>query len=315
MVFPRMVDGERFDKFANWKMTRWGFVVAKHFPAVHRWVFDKFFSWIVKKSWGTLDPQWRLDRTPFYATTISGMVVNDDLIPALLAGRVTSTVGVKQVLGPRSVELDDGTILQDVDAIIACTGYRNTLRVLDGIITYSKPRPELPFIPDLYHGIFALGFEDSIACLNYAIVMDTAATCREISAMAVAQVWAGKSSLPPRADMELQIQRDNLWFVERCLETELPIYEGVREPSEWLRFVNDMAGTGVYEYLGWTWKGIRFWLSEPSMYKLMAWGVNSPHMYRVFETGKRMAWPGAREAIRDINRLSEIDLSVKVKST
>lgn len=308
MVFPRMVAGERFDKFANWKMTRWGFVIAKHFPAFHRWMFDKFFTMIVDKSWGKLDPKWRLDRTPYYATTISGMVVNDDLIPALRAGTVESTHGVRKILGPRTVELDDGTVLEDIDAMIACTGYINTLLPINDILDYWQPLPTIRPMPDLYQGIFPICYEDSVACLNYAIVMDTAATCRELSALAVAQVWAGKSKLPPRQEMHRAMDRHHLWFMARCLETELPQYEGLREPAEWLRFVNDMAGTGVYEHLGWTMKGIKFWLTEPSLYKMMAWGVNSPHMYRVFETGKRKAWDGAREAIRNVNRLSELDL-------
>ncbi|KAF7563593.1 hypothetical protein G7046_g550 [Stylonectria norvegica] len=316
MVFPRMVNGERFDKFATWKMTRLAFLIGRIFPAIHRFVYDMFFSWIVWKSWGRLDPQWRLDRTPFYATTISGMVVSDDLVPALRAGSVISTTGVRRICGPHSVEFDDGSVIDNVDAIIACTGYRNSLHLLNGIVKYSHPHPAVLPMPDLYQGIFAVEHADSIACLNYAIVQDNAATCRELAALAVAQVWAGKSRLPPREQMEVQLQQHRDWFVKRTLECPLPQYQGTVEPDKWLRFVNDMAGTGVYERFGWTVQGFRFCLSEPSLYRLMAWGVNSPHIYRVFETGKRKAWPGAREAIRHINRMSDIDLgSTKVEKT
>ncbi|KAF4973970.1 hypothetical protein FZEAL_9077 [Fusarium zealandicum] len=308
MVFPRMLNGQRFDAFASWKKTRTGFWVAKHLPSVHRWIFDGFFSWIVWKAWGKLDPQWRLDRNAYYATTISGMVVNDHLVPALRAGDVTSTAGVKRILGPRSVELDDGIILDNVDAIIACTGYNNSLRVLDGIVNYSRPHADARPIPDLYQGIFPLGHTDSIACLNYVIVMDSAATAREVAAMAVAEIWAGKSALPPTSAMETWVRKHQAWFTKLCLSNPLPQYDGQIEAHGWFKFVNEMAGTGVYEHLGWTVKGIRFWLREPKLCSMMAWGVNTPHIYRVFETGKRKAWDGARDEIRHVNELSDIDL-------
>ncbi|KAM5342098.1 hypothetical protein ACJ41O_015129 [Fusarium nematophilum] len=308
LIFPRLVNGQRFDAFASWKKTRMGFWVAKHLPSLHRKMFDSFFSWVAWKSWGKLDPQWRLDRNPYYATSISGMVINDHLVPALRAGEVTSTAGVKRILGSRTVELDDGTVLEDVDAIIACTGYNNSLKVLDGIVKYTRPHADVRPIPELYQGIFPLDHADSIACLNYVIVMEGAATIRELSAMAVAQVWAGKSTLPSASTMEAQVREHEAWFTDLCLATPLPQYEGQVEAHSWLRFVDDAAGTGVYEHLGWTLKGIRFWLREPKLCSLMAWGVNTPHLYRVFETGKRKAWDGAREAIRHVNALSDIDL-------
>ncbi|KAF4473024.1 flavin containing monooxygenase 9 [Fusarium albosuccineum] len=314
MVFPRIANGQRFDAFASWKATRMGFWVAKHLPSVHRMMFDSFFSWIVWKSWGKLDPQWRLDRNAYYATTISGMIVNDNLVPVLRAGKVTSTAGLRRVLGPRSVELDDGTILEGIDAIVACTGYSNSLKVIDNIVNYSRPQPDARPQPDLYQGIFPLGYTDSLACLNYIIIMDSASMARELAAMAVAQVWAGKSSLPSASVMESWVRKHQAWFAELCLSNPLPQYDGQIQAHGWLKFVNEMAGTGVYEHLGWTLKGIRFWMREPKLCSMMAGGVNTPHIYRVFETGKRKAWEGAKDAIKHVNEQSKIDLSVKHKA-
>ncbi|KAH8675115.1 flavin monooxygenase-like protein [Ilyonectria robusta] len=309
LVVPRLVNGVRFDSFASWKKTRVGFWASKVMPAFHRWMFDMFFSWIVQAVWGDLDPQWRLDRNAYYATTISGIVINDDIIATLRDGRVESTAGVRKIVGPRSVELDDGTVLDEVDTIIACTGYLNTLHVLDGIVNYSQPHPDVRPMADIYQGIFPLGYTDSLACLNYAVVMEIATTCRELSSMAIAQVWAGKSKLPPAEEMEAQVREHQTWFVNLSLETPLQIIEGTIEPHEWLKFVNETAGTGVYENLGWTLQGIRFAIREPRLSFMMQWGVNSPHIYRVFETGKRKAWDGARGAIKHVNHLSDIDLA------
>ncbi|KAM6525723.1 hypothetical protein FALCPG4_011260 [Fusarium falciforme] len=315
LVFPRVVNGQRFDAFASWKKTRIGFWIAKHLPSFHRKMFDSFFNWVVSKSWGKLDPQWRLERNAFYATTISGLVINDHLVPALRDGKVTSTAGVRRILGPRSVELDDDTILEDVDAIIACTGYNNSLQVLDGIINYSRPHPDVRPIPDLYQGLFPLGYSDSLACLNYIVIMESASVARELAGMAIAQVWAGRSTLPSGSVMQDWVRQHQAWFANLCLTNPLPQYEGQLEAHDWLKFVDDKAGTGMYEHLSWTLKGIRFWLREPKLCSLMAWGVNSPHLYRVFETGKRKAWDGAGDAIRHVNLLSDIDLGyVKPKT-
>jgi dimethylaniline monooxygenase (N-oxide forming) len=218
-------------------------------------------------------------------------------------------------LGPRSVELDDDTILEDVDAIITCTGYNNSLQVLDGIIKYSHPHPDVRPIPDLYQGLFPLGYSDSLACLNYIVIMESASMARELAGMAIAQVWAGKSTLPSDSTMQDWVRQHQAWFANLCLTNPLPQYEGQLEAHDWLKFVDDKAGTGMYEHLSWTLKGIWFWLREPRLCSLMAWGVNSPHLYRVFETGKRKAWDGAGDAIRHVNLLSDIDLGyVKPKT-
>ncbi|KAK7408117.1 hypothetical protein QQX98_009708 [Neonectria punicea] len=308
LIFPRIVNGQRFDAFTSWRKTRIGFWVGKNFPSIHRKMFASFFSWLAWKAWGKLDPKWCLDVTSHHSSNVSGIVINDHIVPALRAGEVTSTAGFKRITGSKTVELDDGTLLEDVDAIIACTGYNNSLRVLDGVVNYSRPHPNVRPIPDLFQGIFPLGHTNSLACLNYIVVMESAATARELAAMAVAQVWAGNSALPSTSVMEAQVREHHDWVVKQCLSSPLPQYEGLVEAHGWLQFVHEMAGTGVYEHLGWTLQGIRFWLREPRLCSMMAWGISTPHIYRVFETGKRKAWSGAREAICHANLLSDIDL-------
>jgi dimethylaniline monooxygenase (N-oxide forming) len=242
------------------------------------------------------------------------MIVSDDLIPALRDGRIISVYGLRRIRGARSVELDDDSIIDDVDAIIACTGYHTSFDVLNpSVISFSKPHPDVRAMPNLYQNIFPLEYADSLACLNYVVLQDNAATAKELAGMAVAQIWAGKTKLPSRDAMISQVRIHQAWFVQRCLDSPMPQYDGLVQSHDWLRFVNIAAGTGVYEHLGWTLQSILFFLREPSLYLLMAWGVHSPHIYRVFETGKRKAWSGARAAILHINHESDIDLG-KVKT-
>ncbi|KAF7535002.1 hypothetical protein G7Z17_g13274 [Cylindrodendrum hubeiense] len=281
MILPRFTSGTRLDAFASWKRTRVMFWVGNVMPALHRWIMHLYLTWIVRLAWGNLDPQWRLDRNVYQATTTSAYVFNDRIIPALRNGRVTSTASVRKIVG------------------LARWSYINTLEMLEGIVSYSQPHPDVRPIADLYHGMFPPGYIDSLACLNYTIGIDSTITCKELASMAIAQVWAGKSKLPSTEEMESPIA---IWNV-------------IVEPHEWLKFVNETAGTGVYENLCLTLQGIRFFMREPKLSYMMQCRVNTPHIYRLFETGKRKAWDGAREAIEHVNHLSDIDLAEVKRKT
>jgi dimethylaniline monooxygenase (N-oxide forming) len=74
---------------------------------------------------------------------------------------------------------------------------------------------------------------------------------------------------------------------------------------EYQSFVHEAAGTGM-ENPGWGWKGWKFWFQDPKMSYMMNNGVETAHALRYFETGKRRAWPGARDAIIHTNPLIKI---------
>lgn len=255
-----------------------------------------------------LDPAWRFDVNPFYSGNISGMIVNDELVQLLREGRIKSTHGVRRICGPRSLEMDDGTRLEDVDAIIACTGYGTSFGISSSVLSYSQTSPDSAPLPNLYRNIFPIEHADSIAFVSYLIIMESATLTRELAGMAVAQIWAGKSHLPSREDMDRIIREQHEWFVRKSEREPLPLYEGIVDPHLWSIFVNDAAGTGINEYFGWTLKGLWFTLSEPLLYFRMIWGTNTPHMYRLFETGKRKIWSGARDAILRANDVETTSL-------
>lgn len=313
MIIPRMVDGARFDRVASWKFTRLGFWLSKYLPSAHRWAFNQAFGAASKSAWGELDPSWKFDPEYTYATNVSTMMLSDGIVPALEAKRVISVPSVTRVTGPKKLELSDGSIVDDVDYIIACTGYETPLHVLGDAITYSQPAPDVRELPHLYHNIFPVDYPDSLACLGYNAFMDNATTCRELAGMAIAQIWAGKSTLPPKAEMKSQVDDYHAWFVRRCRENApLSQLNGIVEPESWNRFVHDKAGTGLYEHLGWTLTGIKFASLHPWWYLKLAYGVCTPHLYRLFDTGKRKSWPGARDAIIKANKESEQDIKESI---
>ena len=307
-----MVDGQRFDKFATWKATRIGHWLGRYVPSLSLKLLNSVFGSAMQKSWGDLEEKFGLERKPEYVNNIVTIVVSDRLIPEFRAGRIASVHGIRKIAGTRSVELEDGTILDDIDAIITCTGYDTPFEPLRDTLNFSSPAEGVAPMPELYQNIFALEYPDSLACLNYIVAPDNAAGCRELAAMAIAQVWAGKAALPAYPDMKSHIDRHRMWFANRCATQPVSQLEGLVEVHSWLTFVHQTAGTGLYERLGWTWAGMWFSLMHPSLYLTLAFGVNTPHLWRLFETGRRKAWAGALDAIIHVNRQSKEDLAQKV---
>lgn len=72
-------------------------------------------------------------------------------------------------------------------------------------------------------------------------------------------------------------------------------------------WLNQVAGNGVNEALGWGWKGWEFWWKERELWSFVMDGVNTPFTYRLFKgrRGGRRKWDGAREAIWKANGREE----------
>ena len=79
------------------------------------------------------------------------------------------------------------------------------------------------------------------------------------------------------------------------------VIPGWVDGDEWMAWADDVAGTGVLPRLGYGPAGWAFWLRDRRLCGLLMDGISSPHVYRLFETGKRRAWKGAREEIFRIN--------------
>lgn len=314
MIVPRMVDGARFDRFASWKLTRLLFWLQSYLPPAHRWLTHKAFSAANIGAFGTLDPVWNFDGEYLYATNVATIMMNDGIIAALRDGKLISSPAVVSVSGPKQVQLSDGSTIDGVDAIIACTGYDTSFEILGDAIAFSQPAPDIRKLPRLFYNIFPIDHADSLACLHYNAFMANEATNREVAGMAIAQIWAGKSSLPSRGEMEQQIQDHAEWFTRQC-RNNAPIWQlnGLVEPRPWNQFMHKAAGIGLNEHLGWTIAGVKFSLLNPKLYLQMAYGVNTPHLYRYFETGKRKAWPGARDAIARVNKESAEDTKQSIR--
>ncbi|KAK6078745.1 dimethylaniline monooxygenase 2 [Seiridium cupressi] len=247
---------------------------------------------------GSANPAWGFEPSPG-CEDYSTPVINDELIPMVRDKKIDSVARVKAVIGPKTVLLDNGELIDDVDAIILGTGYNNDFGILNDALTWTVIDPKLP-LPNLYQNVFPPEYPDSIACICYPMIPESGGSLRELTAMAVAQVWAGKSPLPDRDAMWAWIYEYQPWLTHGRQKFDSH-YKGKLKPYHWLRWVHECAGTGLYESIGWGSTAWKFWWSDRKLYNTCANGAFSPHLYRLIETGKRKAWPGAREAIIKVN--------------
>lgn len=289
--------------------------VERHFPALSERLINAYIKNVQDSNY-TLRPEWNLWPARSFREAVP--IVSDDIVRCLEEGSVTSVVGVKEVIGPNTVELTDGTRLE-VDTIIYCTGYRTDYSLLDESVDpcretagwASTPGVKDHPLPQLYQNIFSLDYPDSLALMGCAIFPAPAFQIYDLASMAIAQVWSGKYKLPPVEEMRRAADK-HVEIVRGIAADRGVLNPGWVSGPEWMAWANEVAGTGVDRYLGWGWEGIWFWLTNWRLCGMLMGGVFSPHIFRMFETGKRRRWEGAVEEIVRVNdRVNEAARAAK----
>ena len=256
----------------------------------------------MKQMFGKLDPTWGLSSPPSLA--LVPRALSESVLPFLRDGSLASLPGIKHFTGPKSIEFTDGTILQDIDAVICATGYQADFTMVPLL---EKSRPENyggPDIVRLWMNLFPPKHADSIVMLCYsALGKNNGFSFSDVTSMAVSNIWRHTHPIPSISEMESQVDSHQAWVASRWrLDDKIDV--SMVKQWEYQAFLHDAAGTGM-ENLGWGWKGWKFFVKDPKMSWLMNNGVETAHAFRYFETGKRRAWPGAREAIIHMNELTK----------
>lgn len=281
--------------------------LEKHIPSCLESMVNKKVQGIMQGCFGELDPSWRLSPGP--SIKVSPPVVSDSLVEHLRSERVRPVRGIKRIKGPNTVELEDGEEVEDVDAIICCTGYRNDFSLLDRRYDPSSDPPaawrEAPGakdrpLPRLYQNIFSMEAPESLAFLGCVWFPAGALMVADLASMCIAQVWTGKSPLPTAAEMSRWVDGQTERMV-KLAHRGTPVVASVPQ-MEWLRWADGTAGAGVFDRLGWGTKGWYFWMGDRELYKLVMDGVLTSASWRLFDEGKRRPWPGAREEIVRLNK-------------
>jgi len=226
-------------------------------------------------------------------------------MPYLKDGSLSSLGGLQRFVGPRAIEFDDGTVVEDVDAVICCTGYAADFSITP-FVEQSRPANYngTPIVR-LYKNLFPPEYADSVCIATYsAFGRNNGFSIADVIGMAISNIWRGAHSLPSKTEMEADIDTHQAWVASYWRLDERVDVSMVRQ-WEWQNFLHEAAGTGM-ENLGWGWKGWLFWIKDPKLSYLMNNGVDTAHTYRFFETGKRKTWPGARDAILRVNAAVKI---------
>lgn len=264
----------------------------------------------LKEVFGTRPVDGVLHRVPLFS---------EHLADNLKDGTVKSVQGIKEVTGPKTITLTDGTVLEDVDAIIFCSGYGYDFSIVEGPgdptdpaiapdhhkrIEATKFYGEENKFARLFHGFISEQFPDSLAFLGHMIIMRPPFVLYDLTTMALASLWSGDYPMPSAEERRRDID-DHYDYVVKTLQRGPAPHPGFRwRAKPTYEFLNQAAGTGVTDRLGcFTWEAWKLWWNDRKFYNLLMDGTDVPAVYRLFETGRgRKPWPGARESIEKTNQ-------------
>ncbi|KAH7165957.1 flavin-binding monooxygenase-like-domain-containing protein [Dactylonectria macrodidyma] len=319
LLLPRLVKGKAFDHTMS---RRVGIIVRAMlgaFPRVCSQLMTKALMGLRSKEWPWLTehPSFtvprKMDGFPHRVPAFS-----DDLADNLRDGHIETVLGIEEVTGPRSVTLTDGRVLEDIDAIIFCSGYFYDFSLVRGTGNPTDPAiapdhhkeiqktrfydPQDKF-PRLYRGFLSEQYPESLAFLGHMIIMKPPILLYDLISMALASLWTGghaiESAEERRRDIDIQYR-----FVVSTLDQGPMHHLGFRLISaktyDWL---NRVAGTGLTELLGnCSWAACKLWWRDRKFYNLLMDGTDVPAVYRLFDMGHgRKPWPGAKERIEHVN--------------
>lgn len=303
-IFPTWRNGVPGDLLITWRRRQIGLMLQKYFPRFYKWITDTGVNFFMRRTWGKLDPAWRILPLPSIILTLPS--ASNSIVSLLREGKITSLHGIKRFTGPKSIEFDDGTILEDIDAVICATGYSADFDVTPFLETSRPANYEGPDLVRLWMNIFPPKYADSMAMLCHsALGKNNGFSFNDVQAMAISNIFRGVYPLPSVEAMHQEIDSHHEWLAERWRASPVGFQPSAVKTWQFQEFLHDVAGTGM-ENLGWTLKGWKFFLSDPKMSYLMNNGVETAHAFRYFETGKRETWDGARDAIIQANQSVKI---------
>lgn len=275
------------------------------FPAFFTWFLDTMLTSMSRKAYPNIPKSWNFDPAP--SSAVCPPLIASELWPRLESGFCEPVPEVRRIVGSRSVELKSDRVLDNIDAIIYCTGYHSMIPVdIEPRELNPYPYPGSP--PQLYRHIFPLhndpAIRNSLAFLGQGAIAFPGFVQHEMIASSVSQIWQGKSSLPSLAEMQ-KWHRDYMSWREdtsKRYDAKSTFYTVLLPTADFADWLDSQAGLGIRRNFGllsrWTSsKAWRMWWTDRKLYSLCLSGVTSPAIFRLFDEGKRKAWTGARKQI------------------
>jgi dimethylaniline monooxygenase (N-oxide forming) len=269
-----------------------------------------YFNGVVLKistdAFGQLPAEWGFNKPP--KGGLSNPIFNDKIVELLHDGKVEIVPAMRNITASGDIELSNGHVTSDVDTIILCTGYKYDFSHVPESVNPKVKNPQWEAsdrsngreLYRLYQGIFSLDSPDSLAYLGAAGYPSSQFPLYDLVTMALAQVWKGAVKLPSKEEMNAEVDKRHASFLSGAAEDGPQIGPYEMDAGAWTEWLHDVAGTGFNERFNYGLKGWWYWLKDlRNMPNLMS-GVNSPHLWRLFD-GRRKKWDGAAKAIQKVN--------------
>ena len=127
-MLPRYTsDGSVYDRMPPLWFTLISLYLGKYFPTFFNWMMDKMVGMISKQEFPDIPDSWQFDPAP--SISVCPPLIGSELYPLMKSGFCEPVSEVTRITGPRSVELKSGRVLEDIDAIVYCTGYHSLIPV------------------------------------------------------------------------------------------------------------------------------------------------------------------------------------------
>lgn len=253
VILPRYDDnGRTLDTSMSLGLSFFQMHAERYLPRLWFWFLDSILVRMSRKAFpGVVDKYGLLPAASVETTT---PVIVDQLISHIEAGSADIIGAVEKVTGPRTVQLKDGTIIEDLDAIIFCTGYHFSVPFIPKEF---DPYPVDGEPPQLYQNIYPLhpdpGVRNSLAFVGQGATAFPGFAMFESVTMATAQIWKGKSNLPPLSEMQQWYQDNVDVYREKKarMKTDSTFYPVMLPIARWWPFLDSIAGTGIMEHFSW----------------------------------------------------------------
>ncbi|KAF0557274.1 dimethylaniline monooxygenase N-oxide-forming 5-like [Gigaspora margarita] len=286
-IMPRLIDGKAIDQLRS--------RFSDAFLPTSSSAFTKRIVQIVGPHPPSLQPT-----TPLFA---HHPTVKSDFFERLSTGTIIVTKNILELMPDetKSIKFVDGSIVENIDAVIYATGYHIDFPFLDREIINGGPEIEQEFedeykenltwmykmiFPPNYRNIAFIGLFQPIA----AIFPITELQSRYVTSLIKGVI----SPLPSPKDMDIAIRNYHKknrkqYYLSARHTMELDYFEYLDKMSQEL---------GCYPYSLEILKKFGF-----NLWKLVMFGVRTPIQYRLLG---RQSWEGAKDAIMAYNKINPI---------
>ncbi|XP_077995056.1 flavin-containing monooxygenase 3-like [Glandiceps talaboti] len=204
------------------------------------------------------------------------LMINDEIQDRIVQGQLTPVVGIERIEG-NNFKLKDGTILENIDAVVFATGYEYSIPVIDPSWLYDECNRV-----NLYKYVFPIQLEnpERLAVIGLMSVSAAVWPVCEIQSRWASRVFTEKAMLPEKRRMMEDIEQNPKYTGTKYqlvmpypYEEELAEFIGVK-PNFW-----------------------KLLFSDPKLAYSFEYGPMVPYWYRLQGPG---AWSGARDAILNV---------------